>query len=284
MLTKPTVPLPALRSQRETFDARAEASVAFFTALREYMDGLGDFVAAKAGIADVVAAGGAMPSFAEHLNNFFRVNASETGLEFDRPWTSYTDIYQTALTTEALRTGLAVKDSYSKLLQLTANSSTSLNLNFSSQLGPYKKILIEVQDLVPTTDGALLYLRTSSDNGVSYAAAASDYSNILEYRNQSTGATLSTRAAAAAFGQLSAAVGSATDEWGYSGLLSLNLPVGATNAFITGQSCWTDNAGVLQGSVCSSIRRNSTAAITALQIIASSGTLKSGKVRIYGIR
>lgn len=84
--TKPTAPAQALRSNPDTFPARAEAGIAFaFTTLPDYIDAAmtyADTQVDAANAAALAAGGGSGLDYTGHAGKFLRVNSGATGAEF----------------------------------------------------------------------------------------------------------------------------------------------------------------------------------------------------------
>jgi hypothetical protein len=84
--TKPTAPAQALRSNPDTFPARAEENIAFaFGTLPTYIDAAMTYAEAQveaANTAALAAGGGSGLDFAGNEGGFLRINAAGNGLEF----------------------------------------------------------------------------------------------------------------------------------------------------------------------------------------------------------
>lgn len=79
---EPVVPLPALRSEPSTFDARAEASITFFSTLVSYMNAVTAFVEQEADSAVAAAMAGDLPPLSGQQGKLLRVRDDATGIEF----------------------------------------------------------------------------------------------------------------------------------------------------------------------------------------------------------
>ena len=81
--TKPTAPAQALRSNPDTFPARAEENIAFaFGTLPTYIDAAMTYAETQVDAATAAALGGDLPALTGNAGKFLRVNSGETGAEF----------------------------------------------------------------------------------------------------------------------------------------------------------------------------------------------------------
>lgn len=74
-----------------------------------------------------------------------------------------------SITLDTISTGL----DYDKISASTA--STSSTIEFTGLSSSYHAYKVEISDMVPETDGTLLYMRTSTDNGSSFDSTSGDY-------------------------------------------------------------------------------------------------------------
>ena len=58
----------------------------------------------------------------------------------------------------------------------TATAASSATIDFTSLSSTYFLYIVVIANLAPVTDGAILYMRTSSNNGISYDSTAGNYS------------------------------------------------------------------------------------------------------------
>jgi len=77
--------------------------------------------------------------------------------------------------------------SWVKISSATASSSSSID--FTDLSNTYIAYKVYITDYIPVTDGTNLYMRTSADNGSSYAAGASDYAWVMKSAIMNTGAS-----------------------------------------------------------------------------------------------
>jgi hypothetical protein len=79
--TKPTAPLPALRSDPDTFRDRVEANILFWETLLAYIEDTNTYV--DGAMASLLASD--LPDLADKANQMLKVNAGEDGLAFVNP-------------------------------------------------------------------------------------------------------------------------------------------------------------------------------------------------------
>jgi len=103
--TKPTAPLPALRSDPDTFSARLEANILFWPTHLTFIDESNTF---NAGLSAALVAGN-LPSLTGNELDAVRVNAAGDGVEFvDVTAAGWT--FLSATTTAAQRTALEIPE------------------------------------------------------------------------------------------------------------------------------------------------------------------------------
>lgn len=153
--------------------------------------------------------------------------------------------------------------------------------SFASDL--YKNYFIQILSMVPATDGAQLYLRTSSDSGSTYDSGASDYQyNEKRCTIVSLSPVLSNNQSASADHiQISAPVGNASNE-SLSGQLTISSP---SNSALYTQvayrcACLTTTGRVTISS--GSGARSEAGIIDAFELYFSSGNIASGELVMYG--
>lgn len=167
----------------------------------------------------------------------------------------------------------------------TGTASDSASLDFISLITlTYSTIIFELDDIRPATDGAHLYFRTSTDNGVIFDSGASDYSTSAYYQliGSSAAATHSANDAQIVFTQISG-IGNGAAE-GLSGRVTLRSPLGtARNKSVEGVVTYTSLVPAIYSNTFGGVRL-STADIDAVQFLMSAGNITSGKIRMYGMK
>ena len=149
--------------------------------------------------------------------------------------------------------------------------------------GTYKAYAVVISDLVPATDNSDLYMRTSTNAGVSYDAGASDYDygglsvdadasiNLVAYGNDATTEI-----------KLITSAGNDTGE-SSSVVLYLFNPAAATFTKVKWEAVAELNSGAV--SMVSAIgRRVSAADVDAIRFLMSSGNITSGTFTLYGLK
>lgn len=168
----------------------------------------------------------------------------------------------------------------------TATASASASIAFTGLTSTYNTYVLKFTDVVPATDDAELWLRTSTDNGSSYDSTAGNY-RYVNLRSSDTGSLATSGSASSTHILLSIGVGTvdlgnAAGE-SCSGQVVLQNPSSTKNTLITsdvsyiaafGGSCKVTATGV----------RMSAADVDAVQILMDSGNITSGEFRLYGVK
>lgn len=164
-----------------------------------------------------------------------------------------------------------------KISSVTASNSASVT--FTGLSTSYRDFLIVLSNVIPSTDAVNLLLQTSTNNGSSYDAGASDYKWIskvttdagTEFNNASTASTSI---------RIMDALGNSTGE-NLSGHLTLHSPQTAgyflatwlvTSLSATPALCMTTGSGI----------RVTAADVDAIKLTMSSGNIASGTFTLYG--
>jgi hypothetical protein len=134
----------------------------------------------------------------------------------------------------------------------------------------YTSYEIEFMNVVPSSDAAWFYSRTSSDGGTTYDSAASDYYYDATYQT---------------YIRLTSNVGSASGEDGISGIMRISGPHLAKWTMFTMNMVFVSTVGVLSNSTTTPYAaRRSAADVDAVQFKFSSGNLESGTIVFRGIK
>ena len=177
--------------------------------------------------------------------------------------------------------GLVLLGSY------TASGATSVDIGDGLDLdaaidGTYDQYLIEFIDLVPATDAAELYMRTSTDGGSNFDSGASDYKYSL-YENSSSSSTatlFSSSGAAQIF--VHENLGSAAGE-SSNGTIKVFNPSGTNNTCFRIDTAGNRDNGDANG-FTGIAKRDSAADVDALRLLMSTGNIASGEFYLYGAK
>jgi len=169
------------------------------------------------------------------------------------------------------------------LQSVTASASATMDFTFFDN-AIYRYYEFELENVKPTTDGADLYVRTSTDGGSTYDAGASDYGSAgIVYA--AGGAVTGLGSGAATHIPLNpsaAGLGNAAGERGMTGTLKLSNAGLAAQARILFNGMY-DNQSNAMVWVSSGGHRVADQDTTALRFLMSSGTIASGTIRMYGL-
>lgn len=159
-------------------------------------------------------------------------------------------------------------------------ASSSASLDFTSCISSsYDVYMIEINDLLPSTNGAALGFRFSTNGGSSYVATAYNWSALAAAAGGAggNGSTSDVK------GYFSSNQSSASGNYAHSGIYYFFNPLGTTNyKTIRGTGVGMTSTSSLV-TWTNFVTNPITTAVNTFQIIASAGNLASGKARCYGI-
>lgn len=138
---------------------------------------------------------------------------------------------------------------------------------------------LRVRDFLPATDGAIAVLRTSSDGGSTFAAAASDYTNSYILSDTPSAGTSNGSSI-----QLSASMDNVGG--GASGFLLTDFSIGSGTRppqFLTRQYSIENVGNGWRTSVFGG-HRSALAAINAIRVLTTSGNISTATMTLYGAR
>lgn len=163
--------------------------------------------------------------------------------------------------------------------------SASATLDFTSLISAtYNEYIFEFENILPATDNVDLLMRTSTDNGSTYAASAGDYRYADFVNNTGSFSTDDVCSASDSAIKIAPTMDSGSSTGGFCGTLKLYNPLNATqNKSVTfsGSAFLNDNQYYnIQGSGW----RIATADIDAVRFLMSSGNIASGTIRMYGVK
>jgi len=174
-------------------------------------------------------------------------------------------------------------------------SSTDLSddatMNFTAtDASSYDGYSVFLQNVIPATDNAHFWIRTSTDGGSGYDATADDYFfNLTRTQRTNTendGADSATNATAMSFtgdtASGDAGIGSVAGEDGIGGWLHIVSPHLAKDTMIAWNLVFQNGHGEICG-VFGGGARMSAADVDAFQFLFSSGNLESGSITVFGV-
>lgn len=167
----------------------------------------------------------------------------------------------------------------------TADLSNDATAEFTGfDASKYDAYEFVLQNVIPSNDDVRFYIRTSTDNGSSYDAGASDYSFAI---SQIGGANTNASTAVSIMDLTNIGngveVGSAAGEDGVSMTLRVIGPHLSKSTFITWHGMYVNSAGNETGIIGAGSRKSS-ADVDAVQFTFQSGNLESGTITMYGLR
>lgn len=167
----------------------------------------------------------------------------------------------------------------------SASNDASIDFTSVSVSSTYEHYILEINDLIPATDGAVVHLRTSADGGTTFDSSASDYGwcslSMLDSGTTVTGANDSADSEI----DLTSATTSAGNGTGeaFNSTVKIYHPAGSLNTIIEYSSPFL-NTGTVLTYAAGSGQRATSAAVNALQILMSTGNITSGEFRLYGVK
>lgn len=208
-----------------------------------------------------------------------------TGADLHEPKGVASAVVGTSYVADGAGSG-AWSDIRSRILLSTQTASSSATINFvlTSYLATYKKFEIEVEDVVPATDGVFFWFRTSTDGGSTYASSSANYSYALisSYSGAPGNGTFSgnNSTAISMTSNLSNVSGDSL-----SGIVTLFNPAGTKKFKMLSDFVYNaqDDAVIVQR-VSVAGCRNATADVDAVRFLMSTGNIASGSFRLYGLR
>lgn len=159
-----------------------------------------------------------------------------------------------------------------------ASSSAQIDFALDAYTG-YRNFLVLFEHVLPATDGAELFLRTSTDGGSTFDSGLSDYE--WNYLGLAAAVGVSTGDNADSEIQIAEAIGNVAGE-GVRGELRCFLPNSANSVGFTwhvGYFNSSSNTTVLTGQG----RRIATTDVTDIRFLMDSGNIASGRFILYGL-
>lgn len=176
----------------------------------------------------------------------------------------------------------------------SASASSSASLDFTTGFGAeYDKIVFVITGLEPVTDGAALWMRTSSNGGSSYDAAASNYeylkdSKILTSTTPTANDTSSTGDTKIILTAAISTTGNTAGRVGCFGTVILYDPAdgGIRHKCVHAEMVYfenTSNDGFLAMMKITAARK-STAVVNAVRFQMDSGNIQNATITMLGVR
>lgn len=160
----------------------------------------------------------------------------------------------------------------------SATASASATIEFALPAG-YSHYKVVYSHVAPATDGARLWLRTSSDGGSSYDSGGSDYRYAYFVGINSTNVSVASSADTKII--LTHDSGNAANETA-SGEVTICNPSAAQYGTVTALSYYTDT-NPLPAVVMAAGQRLSAADVDAVRFLMSSGNISSGTFELWGL-
>lgn len=173
----------------------------------------------------------------------------------------------------------------------TQIASNSVDIKFESLItSTYDIYEIRFYDLLPVTDATDLYIRTSTDNGITYDSSilqyASGVNGITSDSTSHQGATNPASGVAIVLNQSDSFLdlsNVAGDE--AFGIIKIGNPLGIDQTKFSWEMTYAksgDSANIIH--VIGAGMRKSTANVNAIQLLMSSGNISKGTFKLYGIK
>lgn len=163
----------------------------------------------------------------------------------------------------------------------TQTASASATIDFTGLSSTYSKYVVEIYGVIPDTDGAALWLRTSTDNGANYDSGVADYSWGYVSLTAGSPVTQNTDSSDDSI-ELSADQGTDANESG-AFTVELTNPTGTNFTKIRYRGEWQNSGGALIVNSGGSGMRLSAADVTAVRFMYNTGNIEAGTFKLYGI-
>tara|TARA_R110000803_G_scaffold86042_1_gene152442 strand:- start:1162 stop:1887 length:726 start_codon:yes stop_codon:yes gene_type:complete len=144
----------------------------------------------------------------------------------------------------------------------------------------YDAYCLVLSNILPATHGASIAIRTSTDGGSNYDSGASDYEHTAIRSSASVASIQDTDDTMIKISSIGIGTGAGAE--GFCGFVYIYGPHITKHTFVSFQGIFADNGGVVH---CTSGggRRESSADVDAVQLLANTGNLASGTVNLFGI-
>lgn len=161
----------------------------------------------------------------------------------------------------------------------TASSSSSID--FTGLSSTYRMYRVVIDGVVPATNAAAFYIRTSTDGGTSYDSGASDYTSSSMYTYSTIGSAGQLRDTSTAYLKLAHDVGNASNRF-WTGYVDIIAPSEAQYGTLWWNGMYWGSDGNLL-IVTGGGQRKAAADIDAIRFLFSTGNISTGTFKLYGL-
>ena len=168
----------------------------------------------------------------------------------------------------------------------SATASDSASITFTDLSSSYFLYILRFNDLLPATDATTLLFRTSSNNGVSYDAGASDYAwsyNLISETGSESGSLDTSDSSITLIGVAGSSdeMGSGTNERA-SGTVWIYNPMAVKYTLMNSECQYFNEAGQNIQAYCGG-NRISAGSVNAVQLLMDVGNIASATCTLYGV-
>lgn len=164
------------------------------------------------------------------------------------------------------------------------SASASATIDFSTGItADYSTYCITIANLVPSTDSVVLFMRTSTNGGVSYDAGATDYG--YQYSKVSSGTLTGASSTGTTAIRLVPDMGTAANFEKGSFIVNLYSPA-VTTSFVqvTCYGYYNEQAASAAATILSGGMRATNAKVDAIRFLMSTGNIATGIFTLYGMK
>lgn len=159
----------------------------------------------------------------------------------------------------------------------TASASNVASVSFATGINStYEAYLVVVTSAIPSTTNSRLWLRTSTNGGVSYDSGATDYA----YTNNGSNTAGDTKIVLSP----SALSGVGSTYSGFNIQIFIHKPSASQYFQCNFSASWIDNGGLYLGGYSGGGMRIAASAVNAIQFLFSAGNIASGEFKLYGLK
>lgn len=175
----------------------------------------------------------------------------------------------------------AVPSATGCVLISSASASSSSSIDFTGLSSTYHAYMVVITNVIPATDGANMLMRTSTNNGTSYDAGASDYVGARHVIGTDGTHTVSTSG-----GDVAMILALSLDNVrnAFSSVIYIMKPSDAKQCKVLYNSFSHDSAGTVQYHHSGFSARITDADVDAIRFYLNTGNIASGEFRLYGLK